>query len=246
MKKLNTYTLRIKGSHPNKLPLDRLALYLAELAKLLGDKELVHLDRVGVGSAALKVWTEPEAAPSVSERVALAVAHSGEADQEAIKALTKINELLSQDGKKGELKNPSGAVIYPFPGAKKAQHSKDLLIDQESTVTGRVIKIGGRDETIPLLLKDADGTEYRCTVKGEDLAREISAHYLGDPIEVTGKGKWRRTNDGRWILENLIVTAWSPLSTDWDSAYALMGKLATGWRDVADIEGRCAEIRKGH
>ena len=137
-------------------------------------------------------------------------------------------------------------MIYPFPGSKKNRPDKELIIDQESTVTGRVIKIGGRDDTIPLLLKDSDGTEYRCTVKGEDLAREISSYYLGDPIEVTGKGRWRRTNEGRWILENLIVTAWTALSTDWDAAYDLMGKLASGWRDVADIEERCAEIRKGH
>ncbi|WP_256669768.1 hypothetical protein [Pseudomonas sp. BC115LW] len=246
MKKLNTYTLRIKGSHPNKLPLDRLALYLAELAKLMGEKELVHLDRVAVGSAALRAWAEPEAAPAVSERVSLAVSNSDDADQEATKALSRINELLSQDGKKGELKNPAGAVIYPFPGSKKNRPDKELIIDQESTVTGRVIKIGGRDDTIPLLLKDSDGTEYRCTVKGEDLAREISSYYLGDPIEVTGKGRWRRTHEGRWILENLIVTAWTALSTDWDAAYDLMGKLASGWRDVADIEERCAEIRKGH
>lgn len=246
MKKLNTYTLRIKGSHPNKLPLDRLALYLAEMAKLLGEKELVHLDRVAVGSAALRAWAEPEAALSVSERVSLAISHSDDADQEAIKALSRINDLLSQDGKKGELKNPSGAVIYPFPGKKKVKENNEIVLDQESTVTGRVIKIGGRDDTIPLLLKDSDGAEYRCTIKGEGLAREISSHYLGDPIEVSGKGRWRRTIDGRWILENLTVTSWSALSTDWDAAYELMGKLASGWKDVADIEGRCAEIRKGH
>ncbi|MEZ1412404.1 hypothetical protein QVM63_34585, partial [Pseudomonas aeruginosa] len=87
---------------------------------------------------------------------------------------------------------------------------------------------------------------YRCTIRGAQLAKEIAAHYLGDPIEVSGKGKWRRTADGRWSLENLTVTSWNVLSTDWDAAYALMGKLASPWRDVPDIEERCSEIRKGH
>ncbi|HFH4609255.1 TPA: hypothetical protein ACXIE1_000860 [Pseudomonas aeruginosa] len=246
MKKPNTYTLRIKGSHPRKLPLDRLALYLAELAKLLGEREHIHFDKLSVGSAAVKVWADPEAAPAVSQRVALATRHLDEADEEAIRALHRINELLSQDGKKGELKSPEGAVIYPFPGRAKAEPVKEIVIDQASTVSGQVIKIGGRDETIPLLLKDADGMEYRCTIRGAQLAKEIAAHYLGDPIEVSGKGKWRRTADGRWSLENLTVTSWNVLSTDWEAAYALMGKLASPWRDVPDIEERCSEIRKGH
>jgi hypothetical protein len=246
MKKPNTYTLRIIGSHPAKLPLDRLALYLAELAKLLGDKEKIHFDKVSIGSAALKVWAEPEAAPLVSKRVTAAVSNSSIANKEALRALVAINDLLIVDGKRAELKNPEGAVIYPFPGGKKATSMKEMLIDQECSVTGQVIKIGGRDDTIPLWLKDTDGVEYQCTVKGEQLAREIATHYLRDPIEVSGKGKWRRTTEGKWVLEQLTVKSWTPLSTDWDAAYKLMGQIASGWNDVPDIEARCSEIRKGH
>lgn len=246
MKKPNTYTLRIRGSHPAKLPLDRLALYLAELAKLLGEKEHIHLDRVSIGSAALKVWAEPEAAPSVTKRVNAAVRNSAQANKEALRALDSINELLKADGKSAELKNPDGAVIYPFPGGKKAAPMKELVIDQECTVTGQVIKIGGRDDTIPLLIKDTDGVEYQCTIKGEQLAREIATHYLSEPIEVSGKGKWRRTSGGKWILEQLTVKSWTPLSTDWDAAYKLMSQIASGWNEVPDIEARCSEIRKGH
>lgn len=246
MKKPNTYTLRIRGSHPSKLPLDRLALYLTEMARLLGDNEHVHLDRVGVGSAALQVWVETEVAADVAQRVSLAVRDSDEAESDALKALSMIDELLAQDGRSAELKDPDGVIIRPFTGRRQTAPAKDMLIDQESTVTGQVIKIGGRDDTIPLLLRDADGHEYRCTVKGTDLAREISAHYLGDPIEVAGKAKWRRSQDGVWTLENLLVTSWNEISTDWEAAHALMTQLASGWSEVADIEGRCAEIRKGH
>ncbi|MCY1543056.1 hypothetical protein D9M68_788490 [compost metagenome] len=123
---------------------------------------------------------------------------------------------------------------------------KELLIDEECSVTGQVIKIGGKDDTIPLLLRDSDGVEYHCTVKGEELAREISAYYLRDPIEVTGRGKWRRTAEGQWVLEQMTVKAWSPLSNDWDAAYEAMTGLAAGWHNVPDVEERCASIRKGH
>lgn len=246
MKKPYTYTLRIIGSAPNKLPLDRLALYLAEMAKLLGENEHIHFDKVSRGSAALKVWAEPQAAPAVARRVALAVAKSPESPRDASKALENINGLLVQDGKRAELKDPGGAVICPFPGGQKAIPVKDLVIDEECSVSGQVIKIGGKDDTIPLLLRDADGVEYHCTVKGEELAREISAYYLRDPIEVSGRGKWRRSLDGEWVLDQMTVKSWMPLSNDWDAAYEAMSNLASGWHNVPDIEDRCASIRKGH
>lgn len=246
MKKPNTYTLRILGSAPNKLPLDRLALYLAELARLMGENKHIHFDKVARGSAALKVWAEQDAAPAVSKRIKLATTHASNAPKDALRALNRINELLVEDGKKAELKNPDGAVIYPFPGGRKAKPMKELLIDEECSVSGQVIKIGGKDDTIPLLLRNSDGVEYHCTIKGEKLAREISAYYLRDPIEVSGKGKWRRTVEGTWVLEQLAVKAWSPLSTDWDAAFEAMSRLAAGWHDVPDIEERCASIRKGH
>ncbi|MGA4642265.1 MULTISPECIES: hypothetical protein [Stutzerimonas stutzeri group] len=246
MKKPNTYTLRILGSAPDKLPLDRLALYLAELAKLMGENKHIHFDRLSRGSAALKVWAEPEAAPDVAKRVTLSVKKSSNAPKDALRALDRINELLVEDGKKAELKNPDGAVIYPFPGGRKVKPMKELQIDEDCTVSGQIIKIGGKDETIPLLLRDSDGIEYHCTVKGSELAREISSYYLRDPIEVSGKGKWRRTQDGTWVLEQLMVKSWAPLSTDWDTAFEAMSRLAGGWRDVPDIDERCASIRKGH
>lgn len=246
MKKPNTYTLRILGSAPDKLPLDRLALYLAELAKLLGENEHIHFDKLSRGSAALKVWAETPAAPAVSKRVHSAISQSKDASRDARRALERINELLVQDGKKAELKDPQGAVIYPFPGGRKAEPVKELVIDEECSVSGQVIKIGGKDDTIPLLLRDSDGIEYHCTIKGEALAREISAHYLRDPIEVSGRAKWRRTMEGLWVLDQMTVKAWTPLSNDWEAAYDAMTGLASGWQNVPDVEEHCSSIRKGH
>ena len=131
MKKPNVYTLRIVGSHPNKLTLERMAVYLAELAKLMGEKDKVHFDKLSRGSAALKAWAEDEAAPRVSKRLSLATAQSNQAPKDALSALVKINELLIQDGTRGELKDPSGAVIYPFPGGKKQLPEKEIVLEQE-------------------------------------------------------------------------------------------------------------------
>lgn len=246
MKKPNVYTLRIVGSHPSKLTLERLAVYLAELAKLMGEKEKVHFDKLSTGSAALKAWAEPDAADHVSKRVTLATSRSDSAAKEAVTALDRINELLAQDGTRGELKNPSGAVIYPFPGCRKVIPAKEVVVDQEGSITGQVIKIGGRDDSIPLLVRDADGREYHCTVVGAELAKEISAYYLGAQIELTGKGKWKRTSAGNWELIQLNVKSWSPLSDEWDSAYESMAAIGLGWSNVPDVERYLSDLRKGH
>ena len=246
MKKPNTYTLRIVGSHPNKLTLERMALYLVELAKLMGEKENVHFDKLTTGSASLRAWAEPVAASDVYKRLALATNLSDKAPKEALSALERINQLLAQDGTRGELKNPSGVVIYPFPGGSKAKPKRELIADQESVITGQVIKIGGRDDSIPLLVRDADGREYNCTVAGAQLAKEISAHYLGDPIELSGKARWKRSPSGIWDLVHMNVKAWSALADDWDAAYESMEKLAAGWRDVPDVEQYLSGLRKGH
>lgn len=246
MKKPNTYTLRIIGSHPDKLTLERMAVYLAELAKLMGEKDNVHFDKLVKGSASLRAWAEPSVASDVSKRVSLTATKHEKAPKEAANALEKINDLLAQDGRRGELKNPDGAVIYPFPGGRKVKPVKELIVDQDSTITGQVIKIGGRDDTIPVLVKDPDGREYNCTIVGADLAKEIAAHYLGGQIELSGKGRWKRSAVGVWELVNLNVKSWSALSDDWDKAFASMEMIGLGWSGIPDIEEHLSGLRKGH
>lgn len=246
MKKPNTYTLRIVGSHPKKLTLERMALYLAEMARLLGEKEKIHFDKLTTGSAAIRVWAEDDVAAKVETRLALVTTRSDHSPKDGLNALDRINDLLIQDGTKGELKNAHDAVIYPFPGGKRLDPEREVIVDQDSSITGQVIKIGGRDETIPVLVKDSDGREYNCTIMGAQLAKEVATFYLGDPIELSGKGRWKRTGTGNWELVSLRVRSWSPVVDDWDKALATLETIGASWSSVPDLEDRLASLRKGH
>lgn len=241
MKHSNQYALRIIKSAPDKITLVRLAEYMLELGKLLGESDRVHFSGLVKGSAVVRAWAEESAAESVSRRVQLC--RTGNAPQDAGAAMARINQMLGEDGTNGELKDPAGAVVIPFPGVKVLPDT-DLLVTEEGHIDGQVIKIGGRDDTIPLWLRDADGVEYRCTIRGGELAKAISAHYLGDPIRIYGRGKWRRNHDGEWTLDNMIVSSFQELSSDWDSAFQLMHSAAAGWADT-DIEAECDRLRKG-
>lgn len=242
MKHPHQYALRIIKSAPDKISLTRLAEYLLEFGKVLGEPDRVHFDGLVKGSALLRAWAEDSVAESVSRRIQLC--RTSQAPKDAAAAMARINQMLGEDGTKGELKDPAGAVVIPFPGVKSPAQDTGVLVSEDGFIDGQVIKIGGRDETIPLWILDADGTEYHCTVRGGELAKAISAHYLGDPIRIYGRGKWRRSHDGAWLLENMVVSSYQELSSDWDSAFQVMHSVAAGWAET-DIEAECIRLRKG-
>lgn len=242
MKRSNQYALRIIKSAPDKITLVRLAEYMLELGRLLGEPDKVHFSGLVKGSAVVRAWAEDSAADAVSLRIQQC--RAGQGPQDAAVAMSRINQMLGEDGTRGELKDPAGAVIIPFPGTKIVAPQAGLLVTEDGHIDGQVIKIGGRDDTIPLWLRDADGVEYHCTIRGGVLAKAISAHYLGDPIRVYGRGKWRRSADGEWTLENMAVSSYQELSSDWDSAFQLMHSASAGWAET-DIEAECSRLRKG-
>lgn len=240
MKTRDYYALKIAGTTPTTMSMERVAEYMLEMARLMGGREGVHLKEVVKGSVVLRAVADVDVAEQVSKRLTLIAA--GDGPRDALAAAAKINEMLGRDNTTAKLEAPSGAVIIPFPGKKPAETS--AVVSEESQIDGRVIKIGGRDNTIPLLLLGENGEEYRCTVRGESLAKAISAHYFGGTIRVYGRGKWKRTQDGKWLLEELMVSDFQELSDDWDAAMQTMLVAASGWMGT-DIEAECVKLRRG-
>ena len=63
------YRFTIDAFTPDTLPMSRLAEYMANLARLLGEVECVHFVRLEGGSTAVVHSVEPEAVPEVRKRV---------------------------------------------------------------------------------------------------------------------------------------------------------------------------------
>jgi hypothetical protein len=201
-------TFRIDSFTPDTLPMARLAEYLAQLAELYGSKDRVHFDKVKKGSALLQVAIEDMAVGRVVERIQNAKSASPEPDiQKAYKA---IDALLRKDNAVGAISRPSTGKIIEFPG-RKAPQVESYALTQDTTVDGIVIKIGGRDETIPVLIRDAEGREVRCQIRGELRAKELAQHYLGGTLRFHGQGKWIRYPSGRWDLDSLVIDSFSEL-----------------------------------
>ena len=188
--------------------MSRLAEYMAALAALYGSEELVHFDKMRTGSAVLQAKVDEVASPKVGLRLKLV--HSGDAPQDVMKAYNVINNLLCVDNAIGKIKREKGAVILKFPGRETPTPSI-YRVRETGILDGVVIRIGGKDETIPVWLQDRSGVIAYCEAN-KHMALELVSHYLGNPIRVTGQGDWVRREDEQWKLERFKIAYWSDLT----------------------------------
>ena len=85
----------IEGTTPHTFPMARLAVYLRELAVLLGNEDNVHFLRVDDGSANCVMEIDTDIEPAISERVR--EAQNGLGPKEAVKAFKAIRLYLDED-----------------------------------------------------------------------------------------------------------------------------------------------------
>jgi len=186
----------------------RLAEYMAEFARLLGEPERVHFVKVDDGSAVLVSRIDPEAEPRVARRI-LEV-RSGVGDPEGLKAEKKIDAMLAVDDAVGQLLDQDGAEIIPFPGRTRPKPLRYGPFREDGVLEGTLIRVGGKDESVPVWLRD-EAVIHKCMAK-EELARRISVHYpAGDFLRVWGTGRWMREEDGSWSMERFDIREFEPL-----------------------------------
>lgn len=241
-----TYMLRILGTSPRTLPMDRLAEYLAEFAALLGaENEPVFAGMVNA-SAGLKARLPARRRASAWKR--LQEAKYRPASRPGCH-LRKIEALLGEDAfGPAELKDSADNVIYLFQPTKQA----DVLtarIQQEGEVDGVVTGMVGADDTMHLYLRDATSRDYRLVVRNEDLARRLLSHFRVGSVRVRVHGHWVRTEDG-WMPESgkCTVDAFDVLDeTPLSDVLALAtGHPQNGWAQMEDPAAAWRALRGIH
>ena len=106
---------------------------------------------------------------------------------------------------------------------------------QDGTIDGQVIRVGGRDETVHVHLRDGPviHTSLYCTT---ELARRIALHFMGPTLRLHGAGSWFRAATGEWELRSFKITDFeilddAPLLTIVQNLRAVRG---SEWREVPD------------
>lgn len=236
-----TFDFRIDTWKPDTLPMSRLAEYLARLAVLFGNKEHVHFMKVRKGSAIPEIVVDEPAVPKVKARLSLV--GTPDAPEDLTRANRDINRMLRDDNASGVLRLKAGANILEFPG-RKTPLAEEAVVYEFGELDGVVIRIGGKDETVPVLMEGEQGVYYHCNASREN-ARKLAAFLFGQTVRVIGRGKWRRTQEGEWELENFDIKDFealdeAPLA---DVVAGLRGLEGSGWNEMDDPQAELKRLR---
>lgn len=236
-----TYDFRIDAWKPDTLPMSRLADYLGKLAVLFGNKEHVHFMKVRKGSAIPEILVDEPAVPKVSARLKLA--NSADAPEDLARASRDINRMLRDGNATGMLRLKGGAKIIDFPG-KKTPLAEEAVVFEFGELDGVVIKVGGKDETVRVLLEGEEGVFYPCNTDRET-ARKLAPYIFGCAVRIAGRGKWRRTEERIWELEKFDIKTFEPLDETplIDAITAMRAIEGSDWNELDDPQAKLKRIR---
>lgn len=235
------YDFRIDVWKPETLPLKRLAEYASELARLFGSAPDVHLLRIRKGSHVQEFAVANTARASVERQLALV--RTADAPDDLIRPYRNVNEYLRTDGGSAVLKLKGGAKIIEFPGCKTPL-ADEVVIHEAGTLDGVVMRVGGKDDTVPVWLEGENRERLACTAS-RPIAKELAGHLFGNAVRVGGMGKWRRNADGLWALEDFVIKSWQALDeTPLDEMVTKLRAVpGSAWDQMDDPQAEWRRIR---
>ena len=236
-----SYDFRMDAWLPETLPLARLGEYATELSKLFGSEANLHLIKIRRGSAVPEIAVARTANAAVAERLAL-VGHTG-APIELQKTYQRINQLLRDDSGSATLRLKGGAKLIDFPGYKTPL-AEEVVIHEVGDLDGVVIRVGGKDETVPVWLEGENRERLVCNAT-RAVAKALAAHLFGQPVRVSGAAKWRRTADRLWVLEKFDITSWAALQDEplTDLVTRLRDVGGSDWYEFEDPQAEWKRLR---
>jgi len=190
----------------------------------------VHFDRLERGSTVLVSTIEREAFPKVRERT-LSV-DRGDAPVDAQRAYNRINRLLREDNGVGALRETKrGRPILRFPGREDSEE-KIQAVRQPGTLDGVVMRVGGIEEMVPVLLQFEGKIISGCETD-RHTAKQL-AQKLFEPVRVAGDGRWSRDAEGTWKLEHFRISSFEVLhDAPLPTALAELRSIETEWDQEA-------------
>ncbi len=210
---------------PETLPQQRLGEYMIEAARLYGESNSVHFQRLRKGSAILVSRVADTAKPKVVER--LRGIRTGQAPADARSAYEKLDAMLATDNAVGLVRGIEQGVVVRFPGRDRPRPVEYVGIREQGILDGEIIRIGGRDETVHLSLQTGDAVLSAIDTDRE-MGRRLGPLIFGPTIRLLGMGTWRRSEDGLWSLDRFKVSSFEVLEDR---------PLADAVREIRELRG---------
>ena len=241
MKEHHEYRFVIDAFSPDTLPMSRLAEYMGELARLMGRSDQVHFVRVEAGSTVLVPKVEPEAKPEVDERIQSLTYQNPRED--VLRAFNTLNHYLADDKATGSLCESGRGEVVQFPGSTRPAPVTFGAFNQLGVLDGVLIRIGGRDDTVPVHLRDGDRIHLCNTTR--DMARRLAGRLYGPTLRVHGEGRWERDAKGSWLMKRFNITNFEELDDAplEQIAQRLREVGGSGWKDIEDPAEELRHLR---
>lgn len=240
MDTFTTFDFRIDAWTPETLPMGRLAEYVACLAKLMGSDANVHLLKVRKGSAVPEIAVDLTAEPKVRQRLSLV--NTPDAPDDVKSNWTKVNMLLREDNACAVLRIKHGATILEFPG-RKTPLSEEVVVHEQGELDGVVIRVGGKDASVPVWLQGEGGEKLECNATRE-MAKQLAQYLFEEPVRVAGNAKWRRTKERVWELAAFDIKSFEPLDqTPLNELVTKLRAIDTDWSSMDDPHAELRRLR---
>lgn len=242
LKKPREYRFQIDAFSPATIPMSRLAQYLGDLAKIMGEDASVHFVRVEGGSTVPIVAVEWEAEPKVRERIRAVKFNEGSA--EARRAYRELNRRLIEDNAGGTLIDPGKSKVLRFPGRAGATQPEFGPFSQVGSVIGVPIKVGGEND--PVTVHIEDGKTKHIVWATRDIAKDIAQYLFTGVVRVEGVGRWFRNRMGEWELHAFNAKSVTPIA-DGDILHDVekLRAIPAEWKDREDPIGELLSMRSG-
>lgn len=238
------FTMRVEGVNLDSLSLTDVAGYLHDFADLIGAESKPRFHGITRGSARFAARVPKEDEPQVRTR-GLSL-KTGDAPDEAIQAQSRISQRLAlHRAKRATILDHNRDKIVEIPIAEPLIASSMQSAYKQTSLQGRVIRIGGKQNIVPVEIQDTDGASYMCRAE-RDLAKQLAQEIFGRTIRVKGRGKWSRAADGVWAVSDFTIASFDVLEDE--SLEAVVGELRSidsPWRELQDPLAEIARIRRG-
>jgi hypothetical protein len=240
---MTTYRLHIDAYTPATIPMARLARYMEGFADLLGHEAAVHFDRLEEGSTQIVTRVDFEDVPKVRARLDRLA--RGEGDSESLKAREDIDRLLADDNATGFIADSSSAQVIAFPGVNRPKPQRYGPFNQDGSLDGLIVSVGGTDRTKHVQLQNGD-TKYTNIETDQEMARRLARH-LFEPVRVFGGGRWLREEDGTWTLRSFRVRDFMVLRDESlrDAIEGLRAVKGADWKNMEDPIATLKALRDG-
>ncbi len=253
MADLKEFRLTIEGSingvelTPKTMPMARLAEYVFDLAAIMGCKESVHLIKVDDGSTAPVMLIDADEEARITDH--MQKAKLGRSDRSANLAYRRFETKLREDNAVARVHNVErNSNVLEFIGRNHDKVSEYGPIKEKASVVGEVIRVGGKDETVPVWLRRVDEDLFFYCDANKHVAQDLG-HKMYVTLRLHGIATWKRDDAGIWKIVHFRIQSFDsePLSDAGltETLATLRSIPENGWLDTADPLAELREIRHG-